>query len=92
MAHKTRAFDELVQRTIDEWKVPGLSIAVVQGDEIYAKVLDHCPTDKGAAHHALGLRIRDPTKHRVHHQHTLRLRQCFQDNHRSSCRMPRRRR
>lgn len=38
MAHRTKKFEELVLRLIDEWHVPGLSIAVVQGDEIDAKV------------------------------------------------------
>ncbi|KAH7389751.1 beta-lactamase/transpeptidase-like protein [Pyrenochaeta sp. MPI-SDFR-AT-0127] len=37
MAHKTAEFDELVLKTIHKWKVPGLSIAVVEGDEIFAK-------------------------------------------------------
>lgn len=39
MAHKTPEFEKLVQQKMEEWKVPGLSIAVVQGDEIYNKVI-----------------------------------------------------
>jgi CubicO group peptidase (beta-lactamase class C family) len=39
MAHKTPEFEQLVQKTIEEWKVPGLSIAVIRGDEIYSKVV-----------------------------------------------------
>jgi hypothetical protein len=38
MAHKTFEFEELVQKCMEEWRVPGLSIGVVQGDAIYAKV------------------------------------------------------
>jgi CubicO group peptidase (beta-lactamase class C family) len=38
MAHKTYEFEKLVQEMMKEWNVPGLSIAIVQGDEIYAKV------------------------------------------------------
>lgn len=38
MAHKTAEFDQLVERLMEEWHVPGLSIAVVQGDQIDAKV------------------------------------------------------
>lgn len=38
MAHVTAAFDDNVQKLIDEWKVPGLGVAVVQGDQIHAKV------------------------------------------------------
>jgi hypothetical protein len=32
-------FDALVTKLLDEWKVPGLSIAVVHGDETYSKVV-----------------------------------------------------
>jgi hypothetical protein len=39
MAHKTPEFERLVQERMKEWNVPGLSIAIVQGDEIYTKVL-----------------------------------------------------
>lgn len=38
MAHKTAEFDQMVERLMEEWHVPGLSIAVVQGDHIDAKV------------------------------------------------------
>lgn len=38
MAFATAAFDENVRKIIDEWKVPGLGIAVVQGDQIQSKV------------------------------------------------------
>ena len=31
-------FDALAQDTLDEWQVPGLSIAVVDGDQTFAKV------------------------------------------------------
>lgn len=32
------AFEKLVLETLDEWHVPGLSIAVVDGDETWAAV------------------------------------------------------
>lgn len=38
MAHETAAFDENVRQLIHEWRVPGLAIAVVKGNEIHAKV------------------------------------------------------
>jgi hypothetical protein len=38
MAHETPAFEQLVLEKIKEFNVPGLSLAVVQGDEIYSKV------------------------------------------------------
>lgn len=38
MAHKTAEFDQMVERLMEEWHVPGLSIAVVQGDHIDEKV------------------------------------------------------
>lgn len=34
----TKSFDSFVQETIDEWKVAGVAIAVVDGDEIFSKV------------------------------------------------------
>jgi hypothetical protein len=39
MAHKTPEFEQLVRKYMKEWKVPGLSIAVVQGDDIHTKVI-----------------------------------------------------
>jgi hypothetical protein len=38
MAHKTPEFDKLVLERIKEFNAPGLSLAVVQGDDIYSKV------------------------------------------------------
>lgn len=32
------SFDEYVKATLNEWSVPGLSIAVVDGDDVYSKV------------------------------------------------------
>ena len=37
-AHRTAEFDQLAQRTMNDWKVPGLAIAVVQAGEVYTKV------------------------------------------------------
>jgi hypothetical protein len=34
----TAAFDCLVAESIERWKVPGLSIAVIQDEEVCAKV------------------------------------------------------
>lgn len=36
--HTTAEFDQLVQKTIEDWKVPGVSIAIVHKDEIFVKV------------------------------------------------------
>ena len=33
------SFDKYVEETLEHWKVPGLSIAVVDGDGVYSKVL-----------------------------------------------------
>jgi hypothetical protein len=38
MAYRTPEFEKLVLKKIAEFHVPGLSLAVVQGDEIYSKV------------------------------------------------------
>ncbi|KAF3050072.1 hypothetical protein E8E11_009630 [Didymella keratinophila] len=48
MAHANAAFDKNVERLIGEWKVPGLGVAIVQGDQIHAKgygvaILDGTP-------------------------------------------------
>ena len=32
------SFDELVEETLEYWKVPSISIAVVDGDDVYSKV------------------------------------------------------
>ena len=32
------SFDKYVGKTLEHWKVPGLSIAVVDGDGVYSKV------------------------------------------------------
>lgn len=34
------SFEELVSKKLEEWHVPGMSIAVVQDDKVYAKVDD----------------------------------------------------
>lgn len=34
----TTAFDELAKTAIDTWNVPGISIAVVDGDSTFSKV------------------------------------------------------
>lgn len=36
--HTTAEFDQLVQKTIEDWKVPGVAIAIVHKDEIFVKV------------------------------------------------------
>lgn len=38
MAHAEAISDENVRKLIDEWKVPGLGVAVIKGDQIHAKV------------------------------------------------------
>lgn len=35
---KDHAFRNLVQQTLSRWHVPGMSIAVVDGDQIWAEV------------------------------------------------------
>ena len=36
--HTRAEFDQLVQKTIEDWKVPGVAIAIVHKDEIFVKV------------------------------------------------------
>lgn len=36
-------FDQFVEKVLDEWKVPGLSIAVVHEDDVWSKVLTRIP-------------------------------------------------
>ena len=31
-------FDDLVSHTLDKWRIPGLAIAIIDGDETYSKV------------------------------------------------------
>jgi hypothetical protein len=44
---KTSPFDakfaQLVKETLDKWHVPGLSIAVVDGDDVWAEVSSETP-------------------------------------------------
>lgn len=40
MAHQTPEFKQLVREKINEWKIPGLSLAVIQGEEIHTQVLE----------------------------------------------------
>ncbi|KAH6644565.1 beta-lactamase/transpeptidase-like protein [Boeremia exigua] len=48
MAHTNAAFDANVRRLIYEWHVPGLGVAIVQGDEIQAKYYGVARLDGGA--------------------------------------------
>ena len=34
----SHSFDELVSHNLDHWRVPGISVAVVDGNETYGKV------------------------------------------------------
>jgi hypothetical protein len=34
-------FDVLVKEELEKWKVPGLSIAIIQNSEVYSKVNCH---------------------------------------------------
>lgn len=70
MAHKTADFEQLIRKTIEEWKVPGLSIAVVEGDEIYAKVT-HCINTTTIAHRALELWLRHTYRRQMHGKDSL---------------------
>jgi len=38
MAHASAKFDKLVRDLMKEWNVPGLAIAIIQGDNIYKRV------------------------------------------------------
>jgi hypothetical protein len=43
----TEEFGELVKKTLYEWKVPGMSIAVVDGENTYMKVCPpHLPDER----------------------------------------------
>lgn len=44
---KDDAFVALVNRTLAEWHVPGLSIAVIQGDEIFAEGYGYASLEDG---------------------------------------------
>lgn len=39
-------FDTLVKAELEKWKVPGLSIAIIQGSQISAKVSTYTPGRK----------------------------------------------
>jgi hypothetical protein len=45
MLLETEAFSKLVQDKMREMNIPGLSIAVVDGDEIYSKVTTSLSTN-----------------------------------------------
>jgi hypothetical protein len=40
MALQDPQYEKLVKEQAEEWKVPGLTIAVIQGDEIHTKVVE----------------------------------------------------
>jgi hypothetical protein len=43
MALQDPQYEKLVKEQAEEWKVPGLTIAVIQGDEIHTKVIELHP-------------------------------------------------
>jgi len=43
MAHITAEFDQLIEEMMNEWHVPGLAVAVINGDEIHSKVVPAIP-------------------------------------------------
>lgn len=42
----TAEFGRYVTDLMDEWKVPGLSVAVIDGDEVYSQVSLKCRSQK----------------------------------------------
>lgn len=38
-------FEKLVYETLDKWHIQGVAVAVVDGDETWAEVINHCPHD-----------------------------------------------
>jgi hypothetical protein len=64
-------FEDLVRKVMDEWKIPAMSIAKVQGDEIVSKV-SHLRSRYCKAHSSLELRLRRAIRHTVHNSYTLR--------------------
>lgn len=54
----TPAFDKLVAETLDHWHTPGVSIAVVDGDQTFSKVYVRAASSRGPLN-STGLRHRD---------------------------------
>lgn len=84
MAHTTSQFDQRVRDLMEEWRVPGLSMAIVHGDEIDAKVMKPNYNTWPKAHANLGLRLRQTSQRALYYPNTLRLCQHSQVNYSSS--------
>ena len=56
-------FDAFVKETLEEWHVPGLSIAIVDGESVYSKVLLSLSSfDATMLNKLPGLRLLPPTR------------------------------
>jgi CubicO group peptidase (beta-lactamase class C family) len=55
MAHNSLEFEKLVLDGLVKWKVPGIAIAVIHGDEIAAKVVQITCTSEADAYQGYGL-------------------------------------
>ena len=44
MAHITAEFDQIVEEMMNEWHVPGLAVAAINGDSIHSRVVTTIPT------------------------------------------------
>lgn len=64
-------FDELAKDILHQWRVPGMSIAVVDGDHVYAKASLSGNRHLFGADHDPGLRSGNSSRHPCNARHAL---------------------
>lgn len=75
MAGISPEFDKFVQEKIEEWKVPGLSLAIIKGDDIHTKVLRLGLSIRPIADFIVGIWLCNIARQESHYGNYLRLSQ-----------------
>lgn len=83
MADQIPGFEEIVEKAMAEYKLVGLSIAFVNGDDIETNVYSILLLDANLAHNTLGLRSCKVGDRNLYGKHAFRFRQHGEDNHSS---------
>jgi hypothetical protein len=81
----SKSFDAFVASVLETWHVPGLSIAIVEGDKIYSKVPTHNIDSQAPANPRIGLWLCPTPEYQSNARYPLFHRKYHQGIH-SSCR------
>jgi hypothetical protein len=72
MAAISPEFEKFVQEKVEEWHVPGLSLAIVQGDDIHTSVRSFNLCIRPLTNFIAGIWLCNPSQQKGHYRNPLR--------------------